>query len=519
VRFVPAESRHRWLILAAMTGTLAMMMLDATVVSVALPSIQRELDLTQTELQWVVNAYLLALAALVAVGGRLADMFNRVAVLIVGISLFALASAACGLADDELAILLARAVQGAGAALMIPPTGAIVINTFPPEERGKAMGVYAGVSMLALSLGPLVGGLFTEYADWRWVFWVNLPVAAATIAMVLWTRPPGQVERGQRLDWAGLATLVPGLAAVVLALMQSNTWGWGSASVLVLLGGGLLLLVVFVLIERRQRSPLVELGLFASRNFRGDSLVLFCVQFSLIALTVFGAIYVQDMLGFSPVEAGLGLLPLTIPLLFAAPIGGRIYDRAGPRLLVSTGCLLTGAGLLWTAAVLHELAYGWLVPGYVALGVGVGLVMSPTNTDAMGAAPAPLRGQASGMIQTVRQVGGTVGLAIVGAIVAGVQHDRLQDFLLGIGAPQSEVDSVQRILAEDAGSQRQIAEQVPAAELRQVTEAAKDAAVDGIAAAYWVAGGVVVLAAVAAWAILRRQPVARPDGAAAAPAG
>jgi EmrB/QacA subfamily drug resistance transporter len=514
---VHSDSRQRWLILAAMTGTLSMMMLDATVVSVALPSIQRDLDLSQTELQWVVNAYLLSLAALVAVGGRLADMFNRVPVLIAGIILFVVASAACGFADSDAALLTARAVQGAGAAVMIPPTGAIVINTFPLAERGKAMGIYAGVSMISLSLGPLVGGLFTEYADWRWVFWVNLPVGAATIGMILWTRPPGTVERGQRLDVAGLATLVPGLAAVVLALMQSNTWGWGSVSVLGLLGGGVLLLAIFVAIERRQASPLVELRLFGSRNFRGDSLVLFCLQFSLIALTVFGAIYVQDVLGFSPVEAGLGLLPLTIPLLIAAPLGGRIYDRAGPRMLVSAGCIAAGAGLLWTAAVLHELAYGWLVPGYVALGLGIGLVMSPTNTDAMSSAPAPLRGQASGMIQTVRQVGGTVGLAIVGAIVAGVQHNRLQDFLLGIGAPQSEIDSMQRVLAEDAGSQQRIAERVPPADLQQVTSAATDATVDGIAAAYWVCGGVVVLAGLAAWAILRRLVVPERDTATAAP--
>jgi EmrB/QacA subfamily drug resistance transporter len=514
---VQSESRRRWLILAAMTGTLSMMMLDTTVVSVALPSIQRELDLTQTELQWVVNAYLLSLAALVAVGGRLADLFNRVAVLIAGIALFVLASAACGLADSDAALITARAAQGVGAALMIPPTAAIVINTFPLAERGTAMGIYAGVSMISVSLGPLVGGLLTEYADWRWVFWVNLPVGAATIAMVLWTRPPGQVERGQRLDLAGLATLVPSLAAIVFALMQSNSWGWDSAAVLVLFGGGLMLLAIFITIERRQASPLVELRLFGSRNFCGDSLVLFCMQFSLIALTVFGAIYVQDMLGFSPVETGFGLLPLTIPLLVAAPLGGRIYDRAGPRMLVSAGCLAAGVGLLWTAAVLHELAYGWLVPGFVALGLGIGFVMSPTNTDAISSAPAHLRGQASGVIQTVRQVGGSVGLAIVGAIVAGVQHDRLQDFLLGIDAPQSEIDSVQRVLAEDSASQRQIAERVPPAELHQVTSAAKDATVDGIAAAYWVAGGVVVVAGLAAWAILRRTVAAEPDDATAAP--
>jgi EmrB/QacA subfamily drug resistance transporter len=495
---------RRWWILAAMTGTLSMILLDQTVVSVALPTIQRDLDTSQTELQWVVNAYLLSLAALVAVGGRLADMFNRVGVLIIGIVLFVCSSAACGLAQSETFLIAARALQGVGAALMLPPTGAIVINTFPLAERGKAMGVYAGISMIFLSLGPLVGGLFTEYASWRWVFWVNLPLGVITIGMILRTRPEGRVPAGQRLDVPGLLTLVSGLIAIVLALMQSNTWGWGSPATILLLAGGLLLLGAFVALETRVPSPLVQLRLFLTRNFRGDTLVLFCIQFAITGITVFGAIYAQDLLDFSPVEAGLALLPLTIPVLIAAPLAGRLYDRVGPRIPVTVGMLLVGASLFWTAAVQHDFSYGLLVPGYIVTGIGLALVMSPSNTDAMNAAPSELRGQASGVVQTVRQVGGTVGLAIVGTIVANVQHDRLNDFLLGIGEPASQVSKLEGVLAQETETKRSVAAGIPQAEQQQLLDGARDAITDGISVAYWVCGGVMVAAAIAAWTILRR---------------
>jgi EmrB/QacA subfamily drug resistance transporter len=512
---VIGEANRRWWLLAAMTGTLSMILLDTTVVSVALPSIQRDLDMGQTELQWVVNAYLLALAALVAVGGRLSDMIDRVGVLIAGIVVFVLSSAACGLAQSTEALIAARAVEGVGAAMMVPPTAAIVISAFGIAERGRAMGIYSGVSMIFLSLGPLVGGVLTEHLDWRWVFWVNLPVGAVTIALIAITRPEGGVERGQRLDLPGLATLVPGLAALVLALMQSSRWGWGSPATLVLLGGGLALLAAFVVVERHAGQPLVQLRLFASRNFRGDTLVLFCVQFALVGLTVFGAIYAQDLLGFDPVEAGLALLPLTLPLLVAAPLAGRLYDRIGPRWPAAIGTLLAGAGFAWQALVLHDFSYALLVPGYVLVGVGIGLVMSPTNTDAMSSAPPALRGQASGVIQTVRQVGGTVGLAIVGTIVANVQHDRLRELLLGAGDPVGQVRVVERVLAEDSGDRRAIVAAVPRADAQTVLESARDAVTDGIAAAYWASAAVMAVAAVVACAVLRRVRYAEEPVAAA----
>jgi EmrB/QacA subfamily drug resistance transporter len=438
-----------------------MILLDQTVVSVALPTIQRDLDMSQTSLQWVVNAYLLAIAALVAVGGRLSDMFNRVGVLIVGVAIFVTFSAACGLAQSDSWLVASRVCQGIGAALMVPPTAAILMATFGPSERGRAMGIYAGVSMIFLSLGPLIGGLLTEHASWRWVFLINLPVGLATIAMVIRAKAPGAVAGGQSLDWPGVLTLVPGLAAVVLALMESNSWGWGDTRTLSLLAGGLVLLTIFVFVERRATAPLVELRLFRVRNFSGDSLVLFFVQFALIGMTIFGAIYIQDLLGYDPVEAGLALLPLTIPILVVAPIAGRLFDRIGPRALAASGALAIGLAQLWNASVLHEFSYPLLVPGYVLAGVGIGLVMSPTTTDAMSVSPGPLRGQASGVLQTVRQVGGTVGLAIVGAIVAHVQ---------------------------DAS----------------VAEGPRLAMTDGIAAAYYTSGGILVVTAMVAWAVLRR---------------
>jgi len=508
----PADSSRRWWILAAMTGTLSMMMLDATVVSVALPSIQADLDMGQTELQWVVNAYLLALAAFVAVAGRISDMFNRVGVLIAGVGLFVVCSALCGLAQSDAWLIATRALQGLGAALMIPPTATIVTNTFGVEERGRAMGIYAGLSMIFLSLGPLIGGVFTEALDWRWVFWINIPVGAATIAMVIWTRPEGRVEAGGRMDIPGLVTLVPGLAALVLALMEASNWGWGSPRTVALLAGGTLLLIAFVVIERRAPAPLVELRLFSVRNFRGDTLVLFFAQFALIGLTIFGAIFTQDILGFTPIEAGLGMLPITLPLLVAAPLAGRVYDRAGPRAIVTAGTLSAALGFGITAAVLSDLDYWLLVPGYVLIGAGVGMVMSPTNTDAMSSAPINLRGQASGAIQTVRQVGGTVGIALLGTLVASVQDRRLSDLLLGLGEPESAVERSERILAEDPGARGDLVKGASPAQVQDILESARDAMVDGVTAAYWANGGVMLLASLAAFLILRRTRYADEPG-------
>lgn len=450
-----------------MTGSLSMILIDETVVSVALPTIQRDLDISATGLQWIVNAYLLTLAAFVAVGGRLGEMFGLARLFKLGAAVFVVASALCGLAQSEAWILGARAVQGIGAALMVPPSGAIVINTFAPEERGRAMGIYAGISMIFLALGPLVGGLLTEGVTWRAVFYVNLPIGLAILALAFAVVPRDRPTAG-RMDWAGAITLVAGLGALVLALMQSQTWGWGSAATISLLIAAGVLLPLFAVLELRREAPIVQLRLFENSNFSGDNAVLAAIQFGLTGLTVFGALFVQDILGFSPITAGLSLLPVTVPLLVLAPLSGRMYDRIGPRGLVAGGALLVGAGLLWNAAILDKHSYAWLVPGYLALGIGLAAAMTPASTDCMNCAARELRGEASGVMQTVRQVGGTVGLAVMGTVVAHVEA------------------------SSDANP--------------------GNAFTSGVGSAYYVAGAVVVLAALVGLVVLRRRQPADEDG-------
>jgi EmrB/QacA subfamily drug resistance transporter len=416
------KTPNRWLILATMTGALSMVMIDQTVVSVALPTMQHDLGLSTTGVQWVVNAYLLVLAVLVAFGGRIADLFGAELTFRAGAGLFVMASALCGLAQNELMIIASRGLQGVGAALMTPSTGAVIVNTFDIRERGKAMGIYTGISMVFLALGPLVGGLLTESISWRAVFYVNLPIGVAIVAAAHYTLPRRSRPRIARdaIDWTGIPLLVGGLGALVLGLMQGQSWGWGSPAVLSLLAVAVILLPVFLWWESRASAPLVTLKLFREQNFGADSAVLAGVQFALVGASVFGAVWSQQVLGFSAIHAGVAMLPLTVPLLFVAPLGGRIYDRLGPGPLLVTGALLIGGGLGWLGWHLHLREYWWLVPGYIAMGTGIGLTISPGTTDALGAAVPQQRSQASGIVQTVRQVGGVIGIAVLGAIVAHV---------------------------------------------------------------------------------------------------
>src|SRR5262245_49113581 len=490
-----------------MTGSLSMVLIDETVVSVALPTIQRDLDMSQSELQWVVNAYLLALAAFVAVGGRLGEIFGQGRVFKIGAVVFLVASTACGFADSETLVITARAVQGLGAALMIPASGAIVINAFDVKERGRAMGIYAGISMISLALGPLLGGVLTQGWTWRAVFWINIPVGLVMLAMAAVSLPRDRRDREAHIDWPGAFTLVPGLVAVVLALMQAQDWGWTSAATISLLVGGAVLILAFVLVERRARWPLVAPGLFRSRNFTVDNVVLGLVQFALTGITVFGAIYVQDLLGFGPIGAGLSLLPITIPLLLLAPRAGRIYDRVGPRVLVAAGAGLIGASFICIALLLDQLDYAWLVAPYAVAGVGLALVMTPASTDAMNAAPAALRGEASGVMQTMRQVGGTIGLAVMGTVVATVQSNHLADFVAGTGGSPADQELLERALSETQGDPAALQGAPPGS-----AAAAQDALVSGIQSAYYVGGAAVLAGALLAALLLRRERAADEPG-------
>ncbi|MER8184924.1 MFS transporter [Kitasatospora sp. NPDC094015] len=428
--------RAAWLVLAAMTGGLAMIMLDQTVVTVALPTMARDLGLSASGQQWVVNAYVLAMAACVALGGRLGSKLGPVTTFRAGILVFFVASALCGLAPTGAAgepwIVAARAAQGCGAALMMPVSASIVMAAFPAPVRGRAMGLYVGISQLFLALGPLVGGTLTEWVSWRAVFWINIPVGLVALLLVRRAAPANPARPGLGVPVPHTVLLMSGIATTVYALQQSSQWGWTSTRTLAVLGAGLLLTGVFVVTQLRSRDPLVQLGLLRHRAFNGSLVVLLATQFSMLGIVLFSSLYAQNLLGYGPVRAGCASLAFILPLMLGAQLAGRWYDRSGPRPPLLTGLAVATAGTVLWAATLPRVDYLANVPGMALVGLGLGLVFAPVNTDALSRVPAADRPQASGIVQTVRQLGGTLGVAVIGSVILAQEHavaptDRLHD--------------------------------------------------------------------------------------------
>ncbi len=417
-RHLITDENSKWWTLGAMCFALFMIMLDNTVVNVALPSIQNDLGSTLSGLEWTVNGYTLSFAVLLATGGRLGDIFGRRRVFLIGIVLFAASSVAAGLAPGTTTLIASRIVQGIGAALMMPATLSIITNAFEPHERGKAIGTWAGVSALALAIGPVVGGLLTEHVSWRAIFYLNVPVAIAAVAATLFAVRESRDESvGREVDYLGVGTLTAGLTALVLALIEGNSWGWGSAGVIALFATSVVMLGAFVAIEQRVKAPVVEFPLFASRNFIGTNLIALIVTFAMLAQFFFIALYMQDILGLSPLEAGVRFLPATLMIVLIAPIAGRMTDRVGPRWLISAGLLLVSGALYWLTTIEVSTTYADIWPSFVLMGVGMALVMSPMSTAAMNAVDASKAGVASGLLSMNRMIGGTFGVAVIGAVL------------------------------------------------------------------------------------------------------
>lgn len=321
------EQTHKWLTLVAMTGSLSMIFIDQTVVSVALPVMQRDFAISQAGLQWIVNAYVLALAATVALGGRLGDVFGRVHAFVVGVILFAVASTVCGLAPNEFVLIGARVFQGVAAALMIPSSAAIVIDSFDIHERGKAMAIYVGVAQAFLAVGPLLGGFLTEYLSWRWVFWINIPVGALAIILTFISKPQETRTKGQSVRVSYAMMLILGMVAFVFGIQQGHTLGWTSPLTLGIIFGGFTLLALFSYFQTKSENPLIQIRLFNDPSFTADTILLFCIQFAMISIIVFGAIYLQDILYFTPLEAGFALMPIIIAVVIMSQVSGRLLDR------------------------------------------------------------------------------------------------------------------------------------------------------------------------------------------------
>jgi EmrB/QacA subfamily drug resistance transporter len=417
-RLFTPENRKWWTLVAVAFG-LFMIMLDNTVVNVALPAIQRDLGVGLSELEWIVAGYALTFAALMLTGGKLADLLGRRLIFVVGLAIFIGASLACGLADSGDVLIGARIVQGAGAALMNPATLSIISATFPPAQRGAAIGIWAGVSALALAIGPLVGGLLTEHINWSWIFFVNVPVGIVAIAAsFVFIDESRDMSEEQRLDLPGLLTSGIGLFSLTFGLIEANTYGWTSGRILIAFVVAVVALAVFVLLELHQRVPMLDLSLFRSGTFAGANLVVLLVALAMFGVFFFVSLYMQNILGFSAVQAGAAFLPMTVLIILVAPIAGKTSDRVGSRWLMTAGMILVGSQLLYFSRLGLGANFWNLLPGLLIGGVGMSLTMTPSAAAAVRAVPVDKSGVGSAVLNAFRQVGGSLGIAIIGAIVA-----------------------------------------------------------------------------------------------------
>jgi len=412
------EENKKWWTLAAVSFGLFMIMLDNTVVNVALPSIQRDLGVGLSELEWIVSGYALTFAALMLIGGKLGDAYGRRLLFVVGIAVFTVASLACGLSTSGEMLIAARVAQGAGAALMNPATLSIIAATFPPRQRGTAIGIWAGVSALALAIGPLVGGLLTDHASWHWIFFVNVPIGIAGIAASFLLIDESRDPTHERLDLPGLVTSAVGLFALTYGLIEANTYGWGSVRIVGSFALAALSLVSFVVLERRQRAPMLDLTLFRNRTYVGANLVILLVALAMFGVFFFVSLYMQNVLGFSAVQAGAAFLPMTILIILVAPVAGRLSDRWGSRGLMTAGMVLVAGQLLLFSRLDADATFWALLPGLVLGGFGMAMTMTPSAAAATRAIPVAKAGVGSAVLNAFRQVGGSIVIALMGAIMA-----------------------------------------------------------------------------------------------------
>ncbi|MBJ7449619.1 MAG: DHA2 family efflux MFS transporter permease subunit [Parachlamydiales bacterium] len=416
---------HKWWILAAMTCSISMIFVDQTVLPVTLPTVHREIQVTELGLQWIVNSYLLVLASLVLAAGRMGDILGHRKIFLWGLAVFAIGSALCGMSYHGWWFISARVIQGIGGALLLPNSSAILLNSFPAKERGRAMGIYVGVGSIFLILGPLVGGVFTQYLSWRYVFWMNLPIGLVGTLLTRMSVPKQPGNPNEKFDFLGFFLLVVAATSFILGLMQGQDWGWESPLTLSLIILGILFFILLVFVEIRVKDPLIHFSLFRNRAFTGGVLCIVLGQ-SLIMVTVFWAIYYQTVLGFDPANAGYTALLCNFPMIIFAPLSGYIVDRFGPKIPVAAGFCLIAFSMAWFFFVPRPQTFAMLLPTILPIGCGMTMVMTPSFVTAMSEVHSRKRGVASGITTTVRQIGATFGMAVMGVVFLNIHMSDFQ---------------------------------------------------------------------------------------------
>jgi EmrB/QacA subfamily drug resistance transporter len=433
------ENRAKWLTLGAMCFALFMMMLDNTVVNVALPTIQQKFGATTSALEWIVNGYTLSLAVMMVTMGKLGDVFGRKRLFLIGLTIFTAASFACGIAPNLGILIFFRVLQGVGGSIMMPGTLSIITATFQGKERAQAIGIWAGISGLALAAGPIVGGALVEYVNWQAIFFINIPIGiAAFLIGSRVVRESSDPNAARSVDYLGVATLTPGIFALTLALIEGQMWGWQSGRILTLFAATVLFLALFATIENRQAHPMVDFGMFRSITFTAANVISFVLSFGMFGTIFFLTLYMQNILGYSAIQSGLRTLPTTALVMVSAPLGGKLMGRFGGRPIIFIGLVLVGLGLLLDGLRLtaHS-SYVVLLPSFLMIGMGIGFAMSPLSAVAMAAVERTKAGVASGILNMNRQLGGVFGIALLGAIFANRSHSHVASAVNGLPLPDA----------------------------------------------------------------------------------
>jgi EmrB/QacA subfamily drug resistance transporter len=513
---------QKWWTLVAVCVGIFMLLIDITVVNVALPSIQRELHSSFSDLQWVVNAYALTLAALLLTAGSLADLLGRRRVFATGMVLFTAASLTCGLAQSPMMLNISRAVQGVGGAIMLATSLALIAEAFRGPDRASAFAAYGAVVGAAVAVGPLVGGAITSGLGWRWIFFVNVPIGIAGVALTIRTVAESRDPDATGVDWLGVSTFSGSLFLLIYALIQGNSDGWGSAEIIGCLGGAAALMVAFAVAELRQERPMFDLSLLRRPAFAGASIVAFTISGSIFSLFLYLTLYIQNVLGNSALGAGLRFLPISAVMFLVAPLAGRATGRLPIRAILGAGLVLVSVALVLMSGLSGSSTWWHLLPGFIVAGVGVGFVNPPLAATAVGVVEHSRSGMASGINNTCRQVGISTGVAALGAIFA---HEVATKTIAGL-ARSGQLHTVLRDTHGQlqstfaSGSTASLAGALPPAARHALRSSFHSAFASALDEIFLIAAAVALVGAVAGFALVRAsdfvtQPGAAPSAAAA----
>ncbi|MDQ8702539.1 MFS transporter [Streptomyces sp. LHD-70] len=488
-----------WLALIAVSFGLLMVQLDGSVVAIANPAIGKDLGASTAELQWVTNSYLLALAASMILGGKLGDRFGRRFYYLLGVGGFVVTSVAIGLASSVEGVIVFRALQGLCGGILMPNTLGILRAVFPPKKFALAVGIWGMVSAVSTSLGPIIGGLLVEHVDWTWVFYLNAPIGVVALLFSMAVLAESKSSSGrERFDIAGVVLLAAGLLALVFGIVKGETWGWSSVGTLGSIALGLVLLVLFCRYETRQEHPLLPMRLFRNRSLTTGAVMTLLNFFVMLGGIFFIMLYLQNVRGYTPVEAGISTLPMSIASLFASPMGSQLTTRFGPRVTIPLGLVLSAAAMFSMLTWTVDSSYATMWPAYVAMGLGVGIVLPATAAAIIGNAPVRDGGVASGLQSTMLQIGGALGTSVLVTVIAGKVGSSLFGELTRAGVPVSVAHELEQ--AEDAVTMgiAPVSSDMTAQLKAAVVEGSGQAFVSGLHSAVTVTGILCLIGAVVA---------------------